>query len=123
MGEEEAFHYAALEIEERRRSEAEEAFAERLHELETMPYEQYLRTPEWAGHAERAKERAGYRCQLCNAAGDLHAHHRTYKCRGYERDGDLTVLCASCHRRHHGTDSPRRTATASVGFVQVRLNR
>jgi len=38
----------------------------RLEELKTMPYMEYLQTPEWAETRKRALKKAGYRCQICN---------------------------------------------------------
>jgi len=74
---------------------------QRLTELRTMPYEDYLQTPEWAERRAFAIQRAGNRCQICNSADDLNAHHRTYERRGNEEPGDLTVLCQSCHAWFH----------------------
>lgn len=67
-------------------------------------YDAYLRSPEWQARAERALERAGRRCQLCNApqtARPLSVHHRTYERIGHELDEDLFVLCRSCHHKVH----------------------
>jgi len=74
---------------------------ERQSELKTMPYQQYLLTTEWSERRAEAIRKAGGRCQLCNSRSSLEVHHRTYQRRGAERSGDLTVLCSSCHRRHH----------------------
>lgn len=65
--------------------------------LHTMPYEDYLKTPEWAKKRNKALRFANYRCQLCNTQNDLTVHHRTYERRGYELMGDLIVLCKDCH--------------------------
>lgn len=73
----------------------------RARELAAMPYEEYLRTPEWRERAAACKAAAGHRCQLCNAGGSLQAHHRTYERRGHEEPGDLIALCDGCHRTHH----------------------
>jgi hypothetical protein len=70
---------------------------ERPWELATMPYADYLQTPEWQAKRERARDRAGGRCQVCDSEGPLDVHHRTYERRGNERDEDLTVLCRGCH--------------------------
>jgi hypothetical protein len=67
-----------------------------------MPYAEYLGTPEWQWLATQVKARAGFRCMLCNAGGELHAHHRTYGRRGCERLDDVIAVCAACHRHHHG---------------------
>jgi hypothetical protein len=67
-----------------------------------MDYQEYLNTPEWRAKREWALERAGRRCQVCNSAGQLHVHHRTYENLGHELPADLTVLCEGCHGLYHG---------------------
>lgn len=74
---------------------------DRLFQLRTMPYEEYLKTPEWAEKRKQALERDNYRCRTCNSAEHLHVHHRTYARRGNEDRGDLTTLCKSCHEHFH----------------------
>lgn len=74
---------------------------DRINELRTMPYEDYLQTPEWQDRRASALARAGERCQVCNADRELQVHHRTYERRGNEDPGDLTVLCRPCHARFH----------------------
>ncbi|MGI8406032.1 MAG: HNH endonuclease signature motif containing protein [Thermomicrobiales bacterium] len=75
----------------------------RIHELETMPYREYLLTPEWQARRQLHRQHAGERCQVCNSEQSLHVHHRTYANRGNERFSDLIVLCASCHKHFHET--------------------
>jgi 5-methylcytosine-specific restriction endonuclease McrA len=85
--------------------------ARREHELATMPYGEYLQTPEWRERRDQALDRAGYRCQVCNSGRNLHVHHRTYERRGRELPGDLTVLCSGCHSLFHGKpDKSQRPA-------------
>lgn len=75
---------------------------QRLDFLHTMPYYDYLQTPEWQDTRKRAMKRAGFRCQVCNAYGvRLNVHHRTYERRGYEENRDLIVLCENCHGIFH----------------------
>ncbi len=77
-----------------------------LEHLHTMPYREYLQTPEWQERRKRAMKRAGFRCQVCNAYGvRLNVHHRTYERRGYEHDRDLIVLCEGCHQIFHDNGS------------------
>lgn len=78
-----------------------EAEQRRLSELASMPYAEYLRTPEWQERRARHIEHAGNACQVCNRRGSLHVHHRTYERRGRERFSDLVVLCAACHKTFH----------------------
>lgn len=70
-------------------------------DLATMPYSDYLKTEHWQKTSAAAKDRAGQKCQMCNAYGQLHTHHRTYERRGKELPEDLIVLCASCHKLFH----------------------
>lgn len=90
---------------EEHRRQAEQ-YRRRLHDLKTMPYKDYLLTPEWQ---ERRKERlrvARYRCQVCNTKNQrLNVHHRTYERRGEEYARDLIVLCEGCHYLFHRNGS------------------
>lgn len=74
----------------------------RARELKTMPYNEYLKTPEWQLRRKNHLRSAGYKCQLCNN-GDtvLDVHHRTYENRGDEHYRDLIVLCRDCHSKFH----------------------
>lgn len=74
----------------------------RLAELESMPYLEYLRTPEWKERRRVLISRRDSRCEQCTRTSALHIHHLTYERRGRERDSDLRVLCARCHRKTHG---------------------
>jgi 5-methylcytosine-specific restriction endonuclease McrA len=75
---------------------------QRLRLLHTMPYQEYLLTPEWQERRKAQLERADYRCQVCNTGkSKLHVHHRTYERRGNEAPGDLLVLCRECHELFH----------------------
>lgn len=67
-------------------------------------YADYRTTDYWKAVVQQVKERAGYRCQVCNSQHDLEAHHRTYDHRGREMDhlGDLICLCRRCHGIFHG---------------------
>lgn len=78
------------------------AIDDRLRLLKTMPYSEYLQTKEWKNKRALKLEASGYACQICNAAGvQLDVHLRTYERRGAEADGDLIVLCHSCHGIFH----------------------
>jgi hypothetical protein len=69
-----------------------------------MPYEEFLKTPEWQRTREWAKERHGEHCMSagCSRREGLEVHHNTYKRRGCERLCDLAVFCHDCHRRVEG---------------------
>lgn len=72
------------------------------YDTRTMPYRDYLQTPEWQATRGSALRRAGYRCQLCNGRdGPLDVHHRTYARRGNEAAEDVIVLCRTCHALFH----------------------
>jgi len=75
--------------------------AQRLESLATMPYEEYLATPEWQARAAEVKLLRGNRCEKCGSRENLHAHHLTYEHRGHEPLGDLQVLCELCHKAIH----------------------
>lgn len=62
-----------------------------------VDYYEYIKSAEWKSKADAAKERAGGKCQICNKAGNLNAHHRTYERLGKELPEDITVLCRDCH--------------------------
>ncbi len=82
--------------------------ADRLAELHSMPYQFYLRTPEWRRTRAAALVRAGYACSLdVTHTRDLEVHHRTYERLGEELATDLVVLCHSCHQLHHHVDGRR----------------
>jgi hypothetical protein len=70
-------------------------------------YRAYLRTAAWRQKREAALERADRRCQICNSAQRLDAHHRTYERIYNEQPNDLTVLCRKCHDLFHHTPRPK----------------
>src|SRR6516165_10155986 len=62
---------------------------DRETQLRTMPYREYLQTPEWQDRRRAALTRADRRCQVCNRSNRaLHVHHRTYERRGAELETD-----------------------------------
>lgn len=83
-------------------AEAAKEREQRERLLRTMPYREYLKTPEWASRRLAAYKRAKFACQVCNTKGQLQAHHRTYERRGVELASDLVVLCDRCHALYHG---------------------
>lgn len=69
-------------------------------------YQEYLDSAEWKKKRTGALKRAGFACQVCNAADKiLDVHHRTYERIYRERKADLTVLCRDCHTRFHLAES------------------
>lgn len=102
-------NHVCNECKERDREETHRHYEEwaqqhdrRIAELRTMPYQQYLQTPEWQQTRKDHLRRARYRCQVCNAGNtQLNVHHRTYERRGQEHIRDLIVLCRDCHEIFH----------------------
>lgn len=74
---------------------------QRIIRLKMMPYEEYLKTSEWAEKRDAVLTRDGHRCRACNSEEHLQVHHRTYIRRGYEDLNDLTTLCGPCHEHFH----------------------
>jgi len=95
----------AEEVRTREWRERAEQQSSRLDELKSMPYAEYLQTPEWDATRKAALKRARYRCELCNNQGQLHVHHKTYERLGEEYAKDLITLCADCHAKHHGKET------------------
>lgn len=74
----------------------------RREKLRTMPYREYLASPEWQETRLARLKSARFSCQVCNASRvRLNVHHRTYERRGNEQAGDLIVLCEDCHHLFH----------------------
>ncbi len=71
------------------------------YDTRTMPYPEYLKTPEWAAIRTMVLERDGNKCTECGSTSSLQAHHKTYARRGHEKRKDLTTLCRPCHEKHH----------------------
>ena len=83
------------------------AIRETQYEFKLRPdYKEYIKSPEWKVKAKAYKEKAGWRCQMCNEPGNgktLNAHHRTYSTLGNE-DNDVIVLCRKCHAKFHDVE-------------------
>lgn len=80
----------------------------RLVELRSMSYRDYLATPEWQMTRLDALERARGACQVCSSKYRLRVHHRTYDRFGTEQPRDLLVLCDECHTTFHQSGRLRR---------------
>lgn len=74
---------------------------ERIEQLKTMPYKEYLQTEEWQSIRIKALKRFGFKCHVCNSTKKLNVHHKTYENRGNENLNDLIVLCEDCHAKYH----------------------
>lgn len=73
----------------------------RIMKLRSMPYDEYLKTPEWIAKRDEVLDRDDHRCRVCNSEENLNVHHRTYVRRGNEDLNDLTTLCQPCHEYFH----------------------
>lgn len=78
---------------------AESARADRRRR---MPYDEYLKSEEWAVMKRLVRRRDQNRCQLCGDTGTvLDVHHLPYERRGFEELRDLITLCHPCHFAEH----------------------
>lgn len=63
----------------------------------------------WRELREAALARDEHRCRGCDGSEGLQVHHRWYPAvLGDEDVGDLTTLCATCHRAVHDSIAGRR---------------
>ncbi len=87
----------------------------RLEQLRSMPYEDYLQTPEWQETQKVALNWAGNRCQVCNAGSvSLNAYHKTYENLGCEQEGDVITLCEACYDHLYQKLAQREDATGEA---------
>ena len=66
-------------------------------------YEEYLKSPQWAGIREQIIYRDGGACRICGEKEKLEVHHIRGKHRFHERNHpeDLITLCDACHQMIH----------------------
>jgi replicative DNA helicase len=94
---------------------------QRIKELMSMPYQEYLQTEEWAQKREQVLARDGHRCRLCDSSEKLHVHHRTYARRGNEDLDDLTTLCEQHHEQFHQRVKQEDSETSGLDHVRTML--
>jgi len=70
------------------------------HARRKQHYSQYLASRAWQ-EKRAAKLAEADHCERCGGAHGLQVHHRVYGRRGFERLGDLMVLCKDCHGTLH----------------------
>ncbi len=83
-----------------------------------VDYYTYIQSDRWRQKANQAKQRAGYRCQICNRSASetqLDAHHRTYERLGNEAPEDITVLCRDCHFLYEANNKLRKRSVLPDG--------
>lgn len=88
-------------------------------------YAEYLKSDYWKQVTALVKERADFRCQVCNSPHDLEAHHRSYAHRGSELQhiSDMTCLCRRCHGIFHGKSGhvePPTMPVVHVGSISLK---
>jgi len=68
-----------------------------------MDYRQYMQSPEWRDLRQRVIDRAGGKCEFCDAKA-VTAHHVKYPKGGYAKDdiGNLVACCWPCQEKSHG---------------------
>ena len=65
-------------------------------------YLEYLHSPGWSRLKTTIIKKRGESCEDCGKAGPVNCHHLTYERLGHEEEGDLRLLCFSCHLKAHG---------------------
>ena len=86
-----AAHWKSMDIERQ----------ERIKFLRSIPYQEYLDSPEWKQTRSSALRRANFRCQMCGDKRPLQVHHNTYENRGCEQPSDVISICGDCHGKFH----------------------
>ena len=68
-----------------------------------LDYKDFLQTPYWRIISDKVKQKAKYRCMICNSNKNLSTHHRCYTHHGDEIHHleDLICICQECHNKHH----------------------
>ena len=79
----------------------ERMMAEKVANLKSLLYSEYLQTDHWQSIRKQALKRARFKCALCSSDGVLHVHHKNYDHLGEEMSSDLIVLCQPCHEKFH----------------------
>lgn len=62
----------------------------------------YIKSDNWKQKRDDVRDRSQGRCQRCGKKGSS-VHHLRYTEPGAEDRAHLAFVCASCHRRIHGT--------------------
>lgn len=84
-------------------------------------YQKYLKSAKWKAVTEVVKNKALWRCQLCNSGLNLQTHHRSYEHLGDELSHleDLICICNRCHTLFHGISPNPFAATTQNKPVKV----
>lgn len=65
---------------------------------------EYYDSNNWIVKRNECIKRAGYQCEMCKSAKNLHVHHITYERVPFELEDDLLCLCKKCHNKIHEHD-------------------
>ncbi len=91
----------------------------------TGSYSEKLRDPRWRRKAELVKKRAGAKCQDCDTAGPLEAHHCYYTALRYGNEpweyplGAFRALCRACHASREVVEIRMRAFMAALTQGQM----
>lgn len=64
-------------------------------------YSEYIKGSQWSIKAEKCKNAAGQKCEICDSDRELEAHHFNYERLLKEEPEDLFCLCKECHTTYH----------------------
>jgi len=67
-------------------------------------YDEYINSNPWKIKSREAKQKADWKCQVCNSDIGICTHHRSYENLVSEKENDLIVLCSKCHALFHQKD-------------------
>ncbi len=91
----------------------------------TQTYSAKLRDARWKAKADLVKRRANYRCQDCNAAPPLDAHHCYYMSIRSQREpweyplSAFRALCRECHRERERAEIRMRAFVARLSRFEM----
>jgi len=65
-------------------------------------YTRYLRSKHWQELRAEILEESEWKCEWCDEHTEKpQVHHKHYHTLGWERFGDLLILCPRCHLKAH----------------------
>jgi 5-methylcytosine-specific restriction endonuclease McrA len=78
-----------------------------------VDYAAYLLSNHWRRLRDRIYELRKHTCERCKKKISLYqVHHKSYKHIGYERDGELMLVCYECHEILHKKKDAKRARQA-----------
>jgi hypothetical protein len=64
-------------------------------------YAEYIKGSQWSLKADKCKNAAGQKCEICDSDRELEAHHFNYERLLKEESEDVFCLCKECHTTYH----------------------